>query len=467
MLKVTFTHNRKKKLNAKGQALVQMRLYLDRQEKYITTGIYLKPSEWDSKRQRVKSHPLAPKYNKSLADLEQTALTAYFDLKDTATLSRVVQKLKSDDNQDDFIQFVRNIIQQNKTVERSTLRSHELLINYLERYNKRLPFKKITYSYLINFQAFLQKQVSERKKPLSQNYIALLLRIFRGYVTEAINTIKEATGEHVLRSVSPGQQFIKIVHDRIVGLLGDERADLQLKGPDTTSVILLLGLQGSGKTTTASKLAKHIKKQGRRPMLVAADLVRPAAVDQLVTLGANLDIEVYHEVGAKDPVKVAKAGLKEAKKGQFDTVIIDTSGRMHVDDALMKELKSVYAAVKPDETLLVADAMTGQHAVDIAKNFDEALNLSGVILSKFDSDTRGGAALSLKSITGKAIKFIGVGEKADDLEAFIPERIASRILGMGDVVSLVEKAQETIDEQEAIELQKKNGQQEFYAGRLS
>jgi integrase len=186
MLKVTFTHNRKKKLNAKGQALVQMRLYLDRQEKYITTGIYLKPSEWDSKRQRVKSHPLAPKYNKSLADLEQTALTAYFDLKDTATLSRVVQKLKSDDNQDDFIQFVRNIIQQNKTVERSTLRSHELLINYLERYNKRLPFKKITYSYLINFQAFLQKQVSERKKPLSQNYIALLLRIFRGYVTEAI-----------------------------------------------------------------------------------------------------------------------------------------------------------------------------------------------------------------------------------------------------------------------------------------
>jgi integrase len=186
MLKVTFTHNRKKKLNAKGQVLVQMRLYLDRQEKYITTGIYLKPSEWDSKRQRVKSHPLTPKYNKSLADLEQKALNAYFDLKDTATLSRVVQKLKSDDNQDDFLQFVRNIIQSNTTVERSTLRSHELLIKYMETFNKILPFKKITYQYLINFQSFLQKQVSERKKPLSQNYIALLLRIFRGYVTEAI-----------------------------------------------------------------------------------------------------------------------------------------------------------------------------------------------------------------------------------------------------------------------------------------
>jgi signal recognition particle subunit SRP54 len=302
----------------------------------------------------------------------------------------------------------------------------------------------------------IQDAVEEIKLALLEADVNL--RVVRRFVNA---TIKEATGEHVLRSVSPGQQFIKIVHDRIVGLLGDERADLQLKGPDTTSVILLLGLQGSGKTTTASKLAKHIKKQGRRPMLVAADLVRPAAVDQLVTLGANLDIEVYHEVGAKDPVKVAKAGLKEAKKGQFDTVIIDTSGRMHVDDALMKELKSVYAAVKPDETLLVADAMTGQHAVDIAKNFDEALNLSGVILSKFDSDTRGGAALSLKSITGKAIKFIGVGEKADDLEAFIPERIASRILGMGDVVSLVEKAQETIDEQEAIELQKKMASKNF------
>jgi signal recognition particle subunit SRP54 len=284
------------------------------------------------------------------------------------------------------------------------------------------------------------------------------LRVVRRFVNA---TIKEATGEHVLRSVSPGQQFIKVVHDRIVALLGDERADLQLKGPDTTSVILLLGLQGSGKTTTASKLARHLQKQGRKPLLVAADLVRPAAVDQLVTLGENLGIEVYRESGAKDPVKVAKNGVREGRKKLFDTVIVDTSGRMHVDDDLMKELKAVYAAVKPDEALLVADAMTGQHAVDIAKNFDEALSLDGVILSKFDSDTRGGAALSLKSVTGKAIKFIGVGEKPDDLEAFIPERIASRILGMGDVVSLVEKAQETIDEQEALALQKKMASKSF------
>lgn len=284
------------------------------------------------------------------------------------------------------------------------------------------------------------------------------LRVVRRFVNA---TLKEATGEHVLRSVSPGQQFVKIVHDRIVHLLGDEAAGLNLKGPDTTSVILLLGLQGSGKTTTASKLAARLKKEGRRPLLVAADLVRPAAVDQLVTLGSQIAVDVHSEKGAKDPVKVAKNGLKRGKKELYDTVIIDTSGRMHVDADLMKEIKSVFQAVKPDETLMVADAMTGQHAVDIAKSFDETVELSGVILSKFDSDTRGGAALSLKSITGKAIKFIGVGEKSDDLEPFVPERIASRILGMGDVVSLVEKAQETIDEQEAVDLQKKMASKNF------
>lgn len=302
----------------------------------------------------------------------------------------------------------------------------------------------------------IQEAVEEIKLALLEADVNL--RVVRRFVNA---TIREATGEQVLRSVSPGQQFIKIVHDRIVSLLGDETAELQLKGPDTTSVILLLGLQGSGKTTTASKLAKHLIKKGRKPLLVAADLVRPAAIDQLVTLGNNLGIDVYSEPGAKDPVKVAKNGLKEGKRKLYDTVIVDTSGRMHVDDVLMKELKSVYSALQPDEALLVADAMTGQHAVDIAKSFDEALGLSGVILTKFDSDTRGGAALSLKSITGKAIKFVGMGEKADDLEPFIPERIASRILGMGDVVSLVEKAQETIDEEEALALQKKMASKNF------
>lgn len=308
-------------------------------------------------------------------------------------------------------------------------------------------------------------QISEKniQDAVEEIKLALLeadvnLRVVRRFVNA---TIKEATGEQVLRSVSPGQQFIKIVHDRIVGLLGEGPAHLELKGPDATSVILLMGLQGSGKTTTASKLAKRLADQGRKPYLIAADLVRPAAVDQLVVLGDALGVPVYREAGAKDPVKIAKNGIKAARKEQYDTVIVDTSGRMHVDDQLMKELKSVHSAVKPDECLFVADAMTGQHAVDIAKSFDEALNLSGVILTKFDSDTRGGAALSLKSITGKSIKFIGVGEKADDLEPFIPERIASRILGMGDVVSLVEKAQQTIDEEEAVALQKKMASKSF------
>jgi signal recognition particle subunit SRP54 len=278
------------------------------------------------------------------------------------------------------------------------------------------------------------------------------LRVVRRFVNR---TLQEAKGEAVLRAIAPGQQFIKIVNDKLIALLGDERQDLELKGPDTTSVILLLGLQGSGKTTTAGKLAKHLEKKGRKPLLVAADLVRPAAVDQLKILGDQNDLPVYWEDGAKDPIKVAKAGLAKAKKDQFDVCIIDTSGRTQVDEALMKEIVKIKSAVKADESLLVADSMTGQNAVDIAKKFDEAVDLSGVILTKFDSDTRGGAALSLKEITGKPIKFVGVGEKIADLDPFYPDRMASRILGMGDIVSLVEKAQETFDEEEAIKLQQK------------
>ncbi len=309
------------------------------------------------------------------------------------------------------------------------------------------------------------RQVSGKAKISEKNIedaveeikIALLeadvnLRVVRRFVNR---TIEEAKGDKVLRGVAPGQQFVKIVHDRIVGLLGDERQDLALKGPDTRSVILLCGLQGSGKTTTAAKLALHLKNRGRRPLLVAADLVRPAAVSQLVVLGEQTGVEVFQEEGARDPVGVVKNALKHGDRFQFNTILVDTSGRLQVDDDLMKELADIRDAARPDEVLLVADAMTGQSAVEIAQTFDRKIGLSGVILSKFDSDTRGGAALSLKSVTDKPVKFIGVGEKVTDLEPFHPDRIASRILGMGDVVSLVEKAQETIDQKEAEELRRK------------
>ncbi|MBE6349437.1 MAG: signal recognition particle protein [Spirochaetaceae bacterium] len=277
------------------------------------------------------------------------------------------------------------------------------------------------------------------------------LRVVRRFVN---STIQEAKGEKVLRSVDPGQQFIKIVHDKIVALLGDEKQELKLKGPDTQSVILFLGLQGSGKTTSAAKLAARLAKEGRKPLLVACDLVRPAAVEQLSVLGEKIGVPVYKEE-TKDAVKVAKNSLIFAKKGGFDTIIVDTAGRLQVDSAMMDEIEKIKKTVSPEEVILVADSMTGQNAVDIAQTFDERLSLTGVILTKFDSDARGGAALSLKSITGKPILFIGTGEKIEDFEPFYPERIASRILGMGDIVSLVEKAQETIDIEEAEKLQKK------------
>ena len=296
----------------------------------------------------------------------------------------------------------------------------------------------------------VQEAVEEIKLALLEADVHL--RVVRRFVNQ---TIEEATGQQVLKSVSPGQQFVKIVYDKLVQFLGDSRQDLELKGPDTQSVILLLGLQGSGKTTTAAKLAKRLASEGRRPMLIAADLVRPAAIDQLVQLGNQIGLPVHSEPGRTDPIGVVKRGLAIARKEQRNVVIIDTAGRLQVDEPLMKELERIYAAAKPVEALLVADSMTGQSAVDVAKAFDERIGLSGVILTKFDSDARGGAALSLKSITGKPIKFVGVGEKIEDLEPFYPERIASRVLGMGDVVSLVEKAQETITEAEALELQAK------------
>lgn len=284
------------------------------------------------------------------------------------------------------------------------------------------------------------------------------LRVVRRFVN---STIEEAKGEKVLKAVDPGQQFVKIIYDKIVAMLGDEeKTELSLRGPDVTTVILMLGLQGAGKTTASHKLALKLKKQGRRPLLAACDLVRPAAVEQLSVLGEKIGVPVYKE-NSKDAVKNVEDALKYAKKNQYDTLIIDTAGRLQIDADMMDELARIKKAVSPDEVLLVADAMTGQNAVDIAKTFDEQLGLTGVILTKFDSDARGGAALSLKTITGKPILFIGTGEKSEDFETFHPERIASRILGMGDVVSLVEKAQETVDAQEAERLQKRMMKNEF------
>lgn len=302
----------------------------------------------------------------------------------------------------------------------------------------------------------IQDAVEEIKNALLEADVNL--RIVRRFVN---HTIEEALGEKVIRSVNPGQQFVKIVNDRLVALLGDQKSEIELKGPDTQSVILMMGLQGSGKTTTTAKLANRFKGSGRKVLLVAADLVRAAAVKQLQVLGAQIGVEVFASENETKATKVVKSALAYAKKEQFNTIIIDTSGRLHLDSAMMDELKEISKIANPIEKLFVADSMTGQQAVNIASEFDLAIGISGVILTKFDSDTRGGAALSLKSVTGKPIKFIGVGEKIEDLEPFYPERIASRILGMGDVVSLVEKAQATIDEEEAIELQKKAAKNNF------
>ncbi len=301
----------------------------------------------------------------------------------------------------------------------------------------------------------IEEAVEEIKMALLEADVNL--RVVRRFINA---TVEEAKGEKVLRSVNPGQQFVKIVHDRLVALLGDSKVDLQLKGPDTLSVILFLGLQGSGKTTSAAKLAARLLKQGRKPLLAACDLVRPAAVQQLSILGEKIGVPVYTEE-TKDAVRVARNAQQFAKKNGYDTVIVDTAGRLQIDEVMMDEISAIKKAVDPVETILVADSMTGQNAVDIAKTFDEKVGLSGVILTKFDSDARGGAALSLKSITGKPILFIGMGEKIEDLEPFYPERIAGRILGMGDIVSLVEKAQETIDVAEAEKLQKKMANESF------
>ena len=273
-------------------------------------------------------------------------------------------------------------------------------------------------------------------------------------VSDFIKGIKEkALGAEVTKGVTAVQQLVKIVNDELVEALGGEAEKLQLKSKP--SVILLIGLQGSGKTTTAAKLANYLKKQGKKVLLTSVDIYRPAAMLQLEKLGKQIEVPVYLNQNEKDAVKIAKEALKEAKEEQYDVLIVDTAGRLHIDEEMLEEAKKIKEEITPDEVLFVSDAMTGQEAVNIAKAFDENVGMTGIILTKLDSDARGGVALSVKGVTGKPIKFAGVGEKIEDFEPFYPDRVASRILGMGDVVSLVEKAQEVIDEKEALSMQEK------------
>ncbi len=297
----------------------------------------------------------------------------------------------------------------------------------------------------------VQDAVEEIKQALLDADVNL--RVIRRFVNRAL---RDASGEEVLRSVQPGQQFIKVVYDRLVELLGGEAKTLELRGPDTVSVVLLLGLQGSGKTTSAGKLARHLQAKGRRVMLAATDLARAAAVEQLMTVGALAGVPVVGPSGDGDtPLSVAQRALSEARRGQANVLIVDTAGRTVVDDALMSELGSMAAELSPVASLLVADAMTGQSAVEVAQAFAERLDLTGVILSKMDSDARGGAALSIASVASVPVLFVGTGEGQEDLQPFYPDRMASRILGMGDVVTLVEKAQEAYSQDEALALQQK------------
>jgi signal recognition particle subunit SRP54 len=273
-------------------------------------------------------------------------------------------------------------------------------------------------------------------------------------VKDFIQRIKEkAIGKEVLESLTPGQQVVKIVNEELCDLLGRTNSRIQLS-PNPPTIIMMVGLHGSGKTTTAAKLARLFKKEGRRPLLVAADLQRPAAIDQLVALGAQIDIPVYYSKETSNPVNLCNDAVKKAKVDARDIVILDTAGRLHIDESLMAELKKIRENVSPKEIILVVDAMTGQDAVNIAKNFEDQIGIDGIILTKMDGDARGGAALSIRAVTGKPIKFIGIGERIEMIEPFYPERISSRILGMGDVLSLIEKAQKSFDQKEAEKLQK-------------
>lgn len=274
-----------------------------------------------------------------------------------------------------------------------------------------------------------------------------VVKNFIQHVTE------RAVGEEVIRSISPGQQIIKIVHDELVSLMGESDTAIPFTDNEPT-LIMLVGLQGSGKTTTAGKLARTIITKGRKPLLVAADIQRPAAIEQLKVLGQQLEVPVFFESNSQ-PVKICQNAVKYAKENMNDVVIFDTAGRLHIDDELMSELREIKEKLKPHQIYFVCDSMTGQDAVNSAKEFDTQLGFDGVVLTKLDGDTRGGAALSIRAVTGKPIKFVGIGEKLDRLEEFHPDRMASRVLGMGDIVSLVERAQQAIDMEEAQKLSRK------------
>ncbi len=284
------------------------------------------------------------------------------------------------------------------------------------------------------------------------------LRVIRRFLN---SIIEESKGVKVLRGIDPKSQFIKIVNDNLVKFLGGKNYELSLHPANKQSYILILGLQGSGKTTTCAKLSLKLKKENRKVLLVAADTFRAAAVEQLKILGGQVGVPVFSIEGEKDPIKIVKASMKFAESNFFDSVIVDTRGRLEIESLLVEEIKKIKGILRPAETILVVDSMMGQVAVNIAKEFNENVGLTGAIFSKFDSDTRGGAVLSFKSICAVPIKFIGVGEKIEDLDSFYPERIASRILGMGDVVSLVEKVQSVVDKEEAIKLEEKINKASF------
>ncbi len=297
---------------------------------------------------------------------------------------------------------------------------------------------------------------SDLKEMLREVKLALLeADVNYKIVKDFISTIQEkALGQDVLKSLTPGQQVIKIVKDELVELLGGEEARVNFS-PNPPTIIMLVGLQGSGKTTTSGKLANLFRKQGKKPLLVACDVYRPAAIKQLQVVGKQLNIPVYANETSKDVVRIAKQAMNEAMSKLNDVIILDTAGRLHIDEALMDELKNIKANINPHEILLVVDAMTGQDAVNVSEKFNEALGIDGVVLTKLDGDTRGGAALSVKKVTGRPIKFAATGEKLSDIEVFHPERMASRILGMGDILSVIEKAEETFDLEEAEKLEKK------------
>ena len=282
------------------------------------------------------------------------------------------------------------------------------------------------------------------------------LKVAKQFIAEVS---EKAVGQQVLQSLNPAQQVIKIVNDELIALMGSGNAKLEVS-PKPPTVILMCGLQGAGKTTLCGKLALQLKKQGKKPLLVACDIYRPAAIDQLKVVGGKAQTEVF-EKGTQTPSKTVKQAVEYATRMGYDTVVVDTAGRLHIDDALMKELEEIEKAVTVTEILLVVDAMTGQDAVTVAETFNARLGITGVILTKLDGDTRGGACLSIKAVTGKPIKFIGVGEKLTDLEPFYPDRMASRILGMGDVLSLIEKAQEAVTEQQAKEMERKMRENSF------